>query len=161
MPLILATSIKGVVAFLSNVVVPVVRVDGRQLQERQNARTNMFGNAWYRDDGDRIYLAAAPAVMPLRTPFEASKMINQPAGSKWTVEGVGAAQNEPLTYLYVLYSEPDPSLVAYQLGQMGISQAENHMGNLSVNSNNRNELSLTEEEALGIPQRLGANRYRG
>jgi hypothetical protein len=150
---------KKVTATMSDSVVPVVRVDGRQMEERMVARVKQFADMWYRDDGDLMALGIIAPVFLLRSPFEEGKTIFQPAGSKWTVEGLGAAQGGKLDYLYVELTEPDPELVSYQLSQMGVKPDANTVKNLSVNSDPRGEMSMTQEEAMGIPHRLGGTRF--
>jgi hypothetical protein len=161
LPLIMAklSDWKAVNANLSETQIPVVRVDGRQMEERLPARCKQVADAWYRDDGDRLF--AAPTVgeaVILRSPFEEGKIINQPAGSKWSIEGCAGGQK--LDYLYVELNEAEPDLIAYQCSQMGIKPEANTLGNLSINSVPRDGVKLTQEMSLGIPHRLGGTRFK-
>lgn len=150
---------KAPAAFLSETQIPVVRVDGRQMEERLSARCKQQADAWYRDDGDRLFAASAVGeAVILRSPFEEGKIIAQPAGSKWSIEGF--AGGEKIDYLYVELNEAEPDLIAYQCSQMGIKPEANTLGNLSINSIPRDGVRLTQEMALGIPHRLGGTRFK-
>lgn len=156
--------------YMSNIAQPVVRVDGRQLQERMPSRVFQYADDWYRDDAIQTLpfplitlpqAAFLQQILILRNPFESPKIIEQPAGSKWTVEGIGTAvggKQKP-RYLYTMYSDPDPALTAYQCSQMGIDPSALKLSNMSINSENRAGISLSQEEAIGIPQRLGGTRF--
>ena len=153
-----------VAAYLSNNIVPVVRVDGRQLSERMTGRVFEYADFWYRDDADRLLPVGVGAgrggsVYLLRNPFEASKMILQPAGSTWQIEGIGNGQGSKVQYYYTMFYDPSANLVSYQLSQMGVDPGDNKLGNIKVNSNPRSGMSMTEEEQIGIPQTLGDDAF--
>lgn len=151
-----------IAAFLSDTVVPLVRVDGRQMSERLTGRAYEYADLWYRDDATRVLQLAGPwggMVYPLRTPCEASKMILQPAGSQWQVEGIGQSQGSKVSYYYTPVYDPSGPLVSYQLSQMGVDPNMNRIGNVKINSNSRAGMSLTEEEQTGIPQTLGDSAF--
>ena len=149
-----------IAAYLSDVVVPIVRVDGRQLSERMPGRVFEIADLWYRDDADRAYDPNLGGLLfILRNTVESSKMILQPAGSQWSVEGIGNAQGSKVAYYYTPVYDPSGPLVAYQLGQMGVDPSANTIGNVKINSNSRSGMTLTEEEQVGIPQILGDTAF--
>ena len=151
-----------IAAHLSDTILPIVRVDGRQMQERMPGRVFETADWWYRDDADRFPLTQLRNIFMLRQPTEASKMILQPAGSAWSVENMGNGQNgKALAYYYTPFYEPSGPLVAYQLSQMGVDPNDNRISNVKINSNSRGQMSLTEEEGTGLPQTLGADTFNG
>lgn len=153
---------KTVAAHLSDTILPIVRVDGRQMQERMPGRVFETADWWYRDDADRFPTTPVRNVFMLRQPFESSKMILQPAGSQWSVENLGNSMvGAPLHYYYMPFYEPSGPLISYQLGQMGVSPEANRISNVKVNSNSRGQMSMTEEESVGLPQTLGEDAFNG
>lgn len=162
MPAICALSLKDdgtLTTSMSNTIVPRVLVDGRPMEERMVARVKQVADAWYRDDADRLWGASVAIGMILRSPFEGSKMIEQPAGSQWSVEGIGAAEGASVRYIYVEHDEPGNDLVAYAVSASGLPAGSNSLKALTVNSNSRAEMTLTQEEGLAIPHRMTPTRY--
>lgn len=150
----------AITPFLSSTAIVRVLADDRAMEERMPTRVKQYADAWYRDDADRLFITNADLFMILRSPFEAEKMINQPAASLWTVEGLGAAQGETVRYLYVEFDEASNDLVAFAVSSAGLPPGANSVDNVTINSNARNEMKLTAEETLGVPHRMAGSRFK-